>query len=124
MCLAGLLTQQRPYHLNRGLTKIRHCHIYHRLPARSVLHHVVARTARACMTDPRSRSNIHVGVKRNPPDLNPDSLHHDGSFGKYMQARRVAYVFLHMCICSEPQHTGYQQRMFAFLLAGQEPQAA
>ncbi len=38
------------------------------------------------MTDPRSRSNIHVGVKRNPPDLNPDSLHHDGSFGKYMQA--------------------------------------
>ncbi|KAK9844061.1 hypothetical protein WJX81_003182 [Elliptochloris bilobata] len=39
------------------------------------------------MTDPRSRSNIHVGVKRNAPDLNPDSLHHDGSFGKYMQVK-------------------------------------
>lgn len=37
------------------------------------------------MTNPQNRSNIHVGVKRNGPDLNPDSLHHDGSFGKYLQ---------------------------------------
>lgn len=47
------------------------------------------------MTDPRSRSNVHVGVKRNPPDLNPDSLHHDGSFGKYMQAGFVICCVLY-----------------------------
>lgn len=48
------------------------------------------------MTDPRSRSNIHVGVKRNLPDLNPDSLHHDGSFGKYMQAGFVCALLRKM----------------------------
>ena len=75
------------------------------------------------MTDPRSRSNIHVGVKRNPPDLNPDSLHHDGSFGKYMQAGFVACFTLHIC-----KHEGLctlrSRISMALLCAGQEPQAA
>jgi hypothetical protein len=62
------------------------------------------------MTDPRSRSNIHVGVKRNPPDLNPDSLHHDGSFGKYMQASAQKELLLSMTWPSLLTAAVYQRR--------------